>query len=143
MVSLTWLLSVPCRPLLIKLVVWSQTFYSFHIQMPLNPDTPTDSLKVEKICTVSQRKYLFPHHLSIDLTTIRLMCVRVIWWQLVICSFLGKLPWEKASVGLRPVVLHSSNIADRRNLLPRLTPMSILVNCGAECTVCIVQLTDN
>jgi len=68
--------------------------------MPLNTNTPTNSLKVEKICNIGQRKYLFACHLSIDLTTFSLRCVRVIWWQLVICSFLGKLSLEKASVGL-------------------------------------------
>lgn len=92
-------------PCLSELVVWSQAFYSPHIQMP----SSSNSLKVEKICNIGQRKYLFAHHLSIDLTSFSLTCVMVIWWQLVICSFLGKPPLEKASVGLCPVVLHPSN----------------------------------
>lgn len=74
--------------------------------MLLNSDTPTNSLKVEKIRSIGQRKDCFNHHLSADLISFSFTCVRVIWWQLAVCSFVGKLPLEKASVGLCPAPLH-------------------------------------
>lgn len=133
---------VPCRSLAIR-TGGLVPFYSFQTQMPLNSDTPTNSLKVGKICSIGQRKDCFNQRLSTDLISFSFTCVRVSWWQLATCSFLGKLPLEKASVGLCPVPLHPSSPAAWGNLLPRSTPMSILVNFGAECLVFIVQLTSN
>lgn len=122
-----------------EMVVWS---YAFHIQMPLNFDTPTDSLKVEKICNIGQRICIFGYHLSIDLAS---LIFHVLVWcggSWLLPAFLENCPQRKPLWGPNSV-LHPSNTAAGRNLLTRLTPMTVLVECGAECLVCVVQLTNN